>query len=320
MTNHGKPSYPRAFTLVELLVVIGVIALLCALLLPAVQQAREAARRATCLNNLKQIGLALHNYHDAHAGFPPGIFMDTPFQSAGWGWASALLPNLEQRNVYNACNMPLGILDKSNQTAIATRIDTFICLSSPNAGKFHPGYGGSFLVELEYPAVGSFVASAGWLEVTRNGPAGVEFPAIGNGVFFRNSKVGLRDITDGASHTVSVGERTRRIADSAWAGVFAIEARLCTKSDWKFQSCDSMLFMVLGRSGRPLPDPVHSGEQNEFTPNAARSGADGFSSNHGEVCDFLISDGSVRVIKNSIAQATFDALTSRNGGEIVADY
>ncbi len=128
--------------------------------------------------------------------------------------------------------------------------------------------------------------------------------------------MGLREVTDGASHTIAVGERDRRIADSVWAGVFPVVGIVCTKQEWKFHSCDSPYFMVLARSSRPLPDPSHWGDPNEYTPNAARSGVDGFSSAHGDVCNFLLVDGSVRAVRRTIAQTTFDALTSRNANDL----
>ena len=111
----------QGFTLIELLVVIAIIAVLVALLLPAVQAAREAARRAQCVNNLKQIGLALHNYHSANNVFPIGYVAwpnaNTNVTSPGWGWASALLPMLEQQPLYSATNLALPIEDATNSTA-----------------------------------------------------------------------------------------------------------------------------------------------------------------------------------------------------------
>ena len=130
----------RAFTLIELLVVIAIIAVLIALLLPAVQTAREAARRAQCTNNLKQIGLALHNYHAAIGAFPPAtcqmILKDVrQFDGPGWGWASFLLNQMEQTPVYNSINFVMGIEFPANSTASAnstarlTVLGTFLCPS-----------------------------------------------------------------------------------------------------------------------------------------------------------------------------------------------
>ena len=123
-----------AFTLIELLVVIAIIAVLIALLLPAVQAAREAARRTQCTNNLKQMGLGLHNYHDAIGTFAPGLIAKldpTTFDNAGpgWGWASMILPQMEQPAVANAINFSLPIEATGNATARLTKINTFICPS-----------------------------------------------------------------------------------------------------------------------------------------------------------------------------------------------
>ena len=133
------------FTLIELLVVIAIIAVLISLLLPAVQSAREAARRAQCLNNFKQIGLALHTYHEIHGAFPPGYVSNYRRDSGdegtaeddigpGWGWASQILPQLEQGTLYNTINFNLTMTYAANESAQLTRINTFLCPSdfTPN--------------------------------------------------------------------------------------------------------------------------------------------------------------------------------------------
>ena len=131
----------RGFTLIELLVVIAIIGVLIALLLPAVQAAREAARRIQCGNNLKQVGLALHNYHDAVGSLPPGLLSkpgpDGDNTGPGWGWAAMILPQIEQAAVANAINFGLPIEAPANQTARLTKINMFVC---PSDASFQPQF------------------------------------------------------------------------------------------------------------------------------------------------------------------------------------
>src|SRR4051794_32330690 len=130
----------RAFTLIELLVVIAIIAVLVALLLPAVQAAREAARRAQCQNNLKQIGLALHNYHDALGSFAMGYVAwrngDPHITAPGWGWAALILPQLEQAPLYGSINIGLPIEHGANSTSRLTAMGDYVCPSDRGTGKF----------------------------------------------------------------------------------------------------------------------------------------------------------------------------------------
>src|ERR1041385_361330 len=126
-----KKIYTRGFTLVELLVVIAIIGVLVALLLPAVQAAREAARRMQCTNNLRQIGLAMHNYHDIQTRFPSGFIFqapgtanraDRPNRPAGFSWHTFILPQIEQANLYNQLNFQLGMWQPPNRLIIATQL------------------------------------------------------------------------------------------------------------------------------------------------------------------------------------------------------
>src|SRR5436309_2774433 len=123
----------RGFTLIELLVVIAVIALLIGLLLPSVQSAREAARRAQCVNNLKQIGLGLHNYHDRVGSFPPGNLADTAYIGTWWSWTSLALPELEQPALYNAINFPMSCGDPANSSALTSLVVSFGCPSDSSS-------------------------------------------------------------------------------------------------------------------------------------------------------------------------------------------
>ncbi len=202
-----KPSRSaRGFTLIELLVVIAIIGVLIALLLPAVQAAREAARRSQCTNNLKQIGLALQNYHSAFDSFPLG---GNPAPSgpgsgccqywAGWSAQTMLLPFLEQTTIYNAINFDYlgrgnGAAEQSNKTGFTTRINAFLCPSSPEPGG-GTWYGRPFAGNCYWASAGSSVM---WLGNQSSNPNGIF--AVGGNV------TGIRDVLDGTSSTVAFGE------------------------------------------------------------------------------------------------------------------
>jgi prepilin-type N-terminal cleavage/methylation domain-containing protein/prepilin-type processing-associated H-X9-DG protein len=236
------------FTLIELLVVIAVIAILVALLLPAVQQAREAARRTQCKNNLKQIGLALHNYHDVHSVFPMTTTESNP-EGAGCGngfysWLALILPQIDQTNLYDSINFNVGMMDRcdhnanvdedfgvimhpgpyvngkisissshTNAAAAATLVSSFLCPSSPyNLAESYVGSAG--------PAPGSYMANIGWPRWTNGLGANNQFPQVQqeNGFLgtispktpntWQQPRVSIRDISDGLSNTLAVTERS----------------------------------------------------------------------------------------------------------------
>ncbi|QDT56576.1 putative major pilin subunit [Caulifigura coniformis] len=221
-----------AFTLIELLVVIAIIAILIALLLPAVQQAREAARRTQCKNNMKQIGLAIHNYHDAHRVFPLSTTGSTP-NGSGCGngfysWLALILPQMEQGNLHNSINFNVGMMDQCNlgysadyarltisnthpnAKAAATTVSSFLCPSDPIAST--PSMGSAMA------APGSYAANLGWPDRT-TGPDGTLPPLqVQNGFLgtinpkspgaaWQKPNVAMRDLTDGSSNTMAVAER-----------------------------------------------------------------------------------------------------------------
>jgi prepilin-type N-terminal cleavage/methylation domain-containing protein/prepilin-type processing-associated H-X9-DG protein len=200
----------RGFTLIELLVVIAIIAVLIALLLPAVQAAREAARRAQCVNNLKQIGLALHNYHGTNDKFPMGSSVAigqtyTYDAKAGWSYAGPILPGLEQQAIYNAINFNYGVSFAStsslcyqfNATAINAQIKTFVCPSDPAAG-------------VNFPASTNYFGSLGTTtNLTANGSKPTSLANLPTTGFFAFQQCsGIRDVPDGTSNTMAVVEAT----------------------------------------------------------------------------------------------------------------
>ena len=197
----------RGFTLIELLVVIAIIAVLIALLLPAVQSAREAARRIQCVNNLKQIGLGLHNYHSAHNSFPMGVSasynnINNPTCTAWSGWSvhSLLLTSMEQQAIYNAANFmfdPLqGIGWPINETSWTTKVATFLCPSDGNAGRvgynsYYGSRGTSF--DADY-------------KLSQNPPPACGGNVRSTGLFSYQQTYGIADITDGSSNTIAFSE------------------------------------------------------------------------------------------------------------------
>jgi prepilin-type N-terminal cleavage/methylation domain-containing protein/prepilin-type processing-associated H-X9-DG protein len=214
----------RAFTLIELLVVIAIIAVLIALLLPAVQSAREAARRAQCVNNLKQMGLAVHNYHDAILAFPPGYiaaskFVDGETDTApGWSWASMILPQLDQSPLFSSINMWLPIQSPANSTAVVTSLNTFIC---PSDEILAP----TFTVTDGFGNTAATVAVSSYADCTGNDAAdvalGLNNDGSGNGMFFRNSLIRMGSITDGTSQTIMLQERAWAVSEGTWTGAIA---------------------------------------------------------------------------------------------------
>src|SRR5579862_6324711 len=225
----------RAFTLIELLVVIAIIAVLLGLLVPAVQNVRETAARLNCANNLKQIGLALHSYHDSHMCFPPG-YVDgntdpnsTPDNDVGpgWGWASYLLPHLDQINVYNQINFNQPVGAGVNAQISQRPLTIFQCPSDPYQQAF-PVYDSSFTNPIATVAHSNYLGCNGWEECYFNaggngqggGADGLSggLGQAGNGLFFRNSHNRFADVLDGLSNTIFVGERSGNHSPSTWTG------------------------------------------------------------------------------------------------------
>ena len=298
------PRQGRGFTLIELLVVIAIIGLLIALLLPAVQSAREAARRSQCLNNLKQIGLALANYESAQKTLPPGYITGVDPTGndlgPGWGWASMILPQIEQAPLFSAINFSIPIV---GQTVRLTTLSAYLCPSDP--------------APLAWPvsmrdASGNPISLLGQVAASNHvGVFGTSDPGVdGDGLFYRNSAVAYRDITDGLSQTLAVGERGHRLGEATWTGSVPGAVLFPADNDGiGYPRAEDAAGMILGHAGgrRGPGDP--NGEVNQF-----------FSEHPGGV-NFLFADGSVRFLKTTLSSPTFHALATRAGGETLSgDY
>jgi prepilin-type N-terminal cleavage/methylation domain-containing protein/prepilin-type processing-associated H-X9-DG protein len=329
----------RGFTLVELLVVITIIGILIALLLPAVQAAREAARQIQCSNNLKQIGLALHNYHAMLGCFPPGYISTVGSngpaddQGPGWGWAAMMLPYMEQQNLHNQIHFDKDIKDGTNATARATSLPAFLCPSEDGAPIFKVDSAGDSTPDHSAPVTdtttgipvvvghSNYVGVFGNPEITpdpgflttdidtatqhdRRGPAH-------RGMFYRNVAVRISDVADGTSNTLFVGERCSSLAYATWTGAVTGGQVPPKIPDSNNYGPEGAPVLILGHTGDASDVPPH-------TPNSEVNHVDDFWSFHPLGVNFLFVDGSVRTIADSINPSVYWALGTKAGSEIVA--
>jgi len=288
----------RGFTLIELLVVIAIIAVLIALLLPAVQSAREAARRMTCVNNLKQMGIALQNYHDALLVFPPGYvttgrFIDGETDTApGWSWAAMILPYLEQSPLYSSINVVLPIQAAANTTSALTFLAAYACPSDQfTLGNKFPvtdGLGNPVAIV----AVSSYAASTG--SDAADVALGLTNDGSGNGLFYRNSAVRISAITDGTSQTISILERDWGATEGTWTG--AVPNGFVLRGP--FNPCPGS---AVANYLAPCLVLAHCHLLN--TNADTDSGLDDPSSFHPSGANALFADGSVHFMRNVTADA-----------------
>ena len=305
--NHG-------FTLVELLVVIAIIGILVGLLLPAVQAAREAARRMQCSNNMKQLGLALHNYESSYKCFPPANIVrisGSTLSGDGWTWTARILPFVEQTALYNQVSSVMGTDIGGTNSAPqvlagrTTRLSFMQCPSHPD-GVSNPSKNGYQLST--YNAV---CGNTTFNNDQLNQATDVGYR--GNGVFYMNSRTRFGDISDGTTNTFLVAEVQDELKGSPnsnrWPG-----------SDRKYNFSG-------GSDGNPPTDITEYlvGMESNDPINANTRDANGFYNNTGEYAGsyhtggahFTLGDGSVRFISQNIDMSTYRALSTRNGGEVL---
>ncbi len=323
--ERSRPAHTRGFTLIELLVVIAIIAILIALLLPAVQQAREAARRTQCKNNLKQIGLALHNYHDTHSIFPCGVFAGTGhiYRSAGMhgsGWFHQSLPFMEQSAPYSsisnffASGAAVGgdnEVYRAPEAIRRLRLSGFMCPSDPNAGSIigpnHAnGFQGNYVMCMGSTNLGTY---GGW-------PAALHGDRR-NGMFFFQSSTRMRDVIDGTSNTIMGSEGVSRGTGLEYGG----------PGQYWNGYWGGPLFTAAQSPNTPVADRIHTclNTTTRYAPCVTIGGtgtdAGVFArSLHIGGVHTMMADGSVRFVSENIDFATWQGLATRAGSEVIGEF
>ncbi|MES2790733.1 MAG: DUF1559 domain-containing protein [Planctomycetota bacterium] len=317
----------RGFTLIELLVVIAIIAVLIALLLPAVQQAREAARRSQCKNNLKQVGLALHNYHDTFNTLPIGCRagLPPPAPSPGYGqsWWVAVLPYIDQAPLYNLWNHSAVNAGYTDQLPLVDgkKIPVALCPSSPMPQTISPGANGGSAA----PGVAHYTGIAGAYPDPSGAAAIVTDYQDGmhttGGVLFFNSKISFRDITDGTSNTMFVGEQSDFLIDPTgtkvvnissgphgmWMGTASASERPFNTTTVRFTPG----YKISENAGANCPNTGVCGNMGSNNP---------IQSAHVGGAHILLGDGGVRFVSANINLNNFLYLASRADGKVIGEF
>ena len=322
----------RAFTLIELLVVIAIIAVLIALLLPAVQQAREAARRSSCKNNLKQIALALHNYHDIHNSFPQGQSKDQNQWCCGGNWPVQILPQMEQSNTYNKINWA-GDFSIAGHTryerggaAVFRRLvnTTYLCPSSPL-----PALDTSVINNPLRNMGHHYVGISGALGIGQGSNVNTDYGGVvrGNGILGINRHSRFRDVTDGTSNTMIIAEQC------AYVNVNGTQKNLTSNyyGGWSGyagrQATDQVSRPHWGAGPTCIRYPFNFGNGRISISSSSIPGADNtwdFNTNinsfHSGGIQVGLADGSVRFLNDSINMTTLRRLASMNDAQQLGQF
>jgi prepilin-type N-terminal cleavage/methylation domain-containing protein len=303
---------PNGFTLIELLVVIAIIGVLVALLLPAVQSAREASNRAKCQANLKQLGIAAQLYHDSFNVFPSGWYCmaptydannnlingdincatpGTPYQNYMWGMLPGLFTKLEQTNLFNELNFYLPPTNAENATSIRRTIDVLVCPSNRRPETAVSSTGTGFTPKIgpsDYRgnmASGRLASDVDGTPCPPTGQASLTCYFYDNGLTFQNSSVNMSEITDGSTNTILIGETL--------TGNWAYATSCCVRTD----------------VDRSINKPIIVGNQNYYTY---------WISKHPGQVNFVNCDGSIRPVSQTINKLVLNKLMTRNGGESIS--
>lgn len=334
----ARQNTRNGFTLVELLVVIAIIGILVGLLLPAVQAAREAARRMQCTNNVKQIALSLHNYHDVHKKFPYGNYIDKTFLATNtshptlnsqWAWSIMLMPYIEQSAMFNQLNVGPSTFEQCANDPVRlaylkTPLPAFICPSDLEAGvnrnrPFLRKAGGGLCNGMRLTADTEF-AKSNYMGCNGNDD--------NDGIFDSGSNkiVGFRDITDGTTNTIVVGERPSKryakqtVNNGPWAGVWAGQELSCTGI--------TNVWCLLGKTEYQMNSGKH--REGAGSTSATDEPLIAFGSQHTGGANFALADGSVRFISDSIQwnddpngtndRGAYHLLGSMADGQVLGEY
>ncbi|WP_437192744.1 DUF1559 family PulG-like putative transporter [Planctomicrobium sp. SH527] len=342
LTRHHR-AHQRGFTLIELLVVIAIIAILVALLLPAVQQAREAARRSQCKNNMKQIGLALHNYHDVYNLLPAGSLGPTVHQTSGIknsiNWRVSILPYLEQSTVYNQLNFSASFAAgrtaadayQGNRVLSGLVVDAFRCPSSAlptfptdytnrdgeNILFYNPGQG----MGIHYIAISGAAPNFSWTQTTGYVDCGGGW-SCSTGAMPVNMSFGFSRLTDGLSNTILIAEQSGLVDGEdltsnyygGWHGarrLYDINSPSCQSGGTR----DSWQAGVTCVRWLPNSSMIHKASSGRPYNNNTI-----LNSFHTGGIHVVLGDGSVRFVSDNVDFQTFKKLAMKDDGQVIGEY